>query len=180
MTTEQLPPSTSDAGEHQWGAPQNRPPQRWSTRKTVVSAAVAVAVVAAGGAAIYAASGSTGSSSGTQGGPGGQMMQGGPRGGQFGLAGSLHGEYVVSDGNGGYTTELTQTGTVTELSATELTARSADGYTKTYTIGSAGVSGIANGDTVTVTATASGNTATLERVSEATSAQRNNQNQGQS
>jgi hypothetical protein len=54
-------------------------------------------------------------------------MQGGP-GGQSMLANSLHGEYVVSDGNGGYTTELTQTGTVTAISSTALTAKSDDGY----------------------------------------------------
>lgn len=171
MTTEQLPtPSTSDAAGQQWGAPQNRPPQRWSTRKTVASAAIAAAVVAGGGAAIYAASGSTSSSAGAPGGPGGQMMQGGP-GGPSAMTSSLHGEYVVSDGNGGYTTELTQTGTVTALSATELTARSEDGYTKTYTIGSADLAGIANGETVTLTATVSGNSAALERVTEGTSAQ---------
>jgi len=179
MTTEQLP-STSDTTEQQWGAPQNRPPQRWSTKKTVASVAIAAAVVAAGGAAIYAASGSTDSSAtGMQGGPGGGQMQGAPGGSTGTTTDSLHGEFVVSDGNGGYTTELTQTGTVTELSATELTAKSADGYTKTYTIGSADLTDIASGDTVTLTATVSNNAATLETVTEGTGQTRRDQTQGQ-
>jgi hypothetical protein len=173
MSTEQVPtpPSTSDGGEQPWGAPQNRPPRRWSTRKTVVAAAIAVVVAGGGGAAIAAASGSNSSSSSAQGGPGGQM-QGGP-GGQSMLANSLHGEYVVSDGNGGYTTELTQTGTVTAISSTALTAKSDDGYTKTYTIDSstavgnnANISSIAAGDTVTVVAKVSGSTVTAETLDE--------------
>lgn len=167
MTTEQVPgqPSTSDTSRS-----GDRPPQRWSARKTVVSVAIAAAVVAGGGVAIYAASGSGDSSASTQGGGpgGGQMMQGAGPGGGSALAAALHGEYVVSDGNGGYTTELTQVGTVTGLSATELTAKSTDGYTKTYTIGSADLSGITSGDTVTLTATTSGTTATLEHVTEGT------------
>jgi len=47
---------------------------------------------------------------------------------------ALHGEFVVSDGNGGYSTELTQTGTVTDISDASVTARSEDGFTQTYAI----------------------------------------------
>lgn len=181
MTTEQLPPQTT-ASEQPWGTPAQRPPQRWSSRKTVAAVAIAVGVVAAGGAAIYAASGSSSSASSTQGGPGGQMGGPGGAGGSRGSAGSalsgaLHGEYVVSDGNGGYTTELMQTGQVTAVDSTSLTAKSTDGFTKTYTIdsstavrnggsGTGSITDVATGDTVTVVAKESGSTATANAVTE--------------
>ena len=166
MTTEQLPQT-----EQQWGAPQQRPAQRWSPRKTIAAVAIAVGVAAAGGAAIYAAGGSSdASATTTQGMPGGGQ-QAGPGGQSSALTSALHGEYVVSDGNGGYTTELTQTGTVTAISSTSVTAQSTDGYSKTYTIDSGtAVSDIATGDTVTVVATVSGDTATVESLTEGTSA----------
>src|SRR3981081_2904206 len=47
---------------------------------------------------------------------------------------SLHGEFVVPDGAGGYTTVLTQTGTVTAISPTSITVRSEDGFSQTYVI----------------------------------------------
>ncbi|KAA9153621.1 hypothetical protein FPZ12_034140 [Amycolatopsis acidicola] len=174
MTTEQLPPQHTTPDQN-WGAPQQRPPQRWDSRKTLAAVAVAVAVVGAGGAAIYVAGTSSDSSSsqgGMQGGPGGGQMPGGTSGAST-LSSALHGEYVVSDGNGGYTTELMQTGTVTEISATSLTAKSTDGYTKTYTIDSGtavgdnqNISSIATGDTVTVVASVSGDTATADTLTE--------------
>jgi hypothetical protein len=82
---------------------------------------------------------------------------------------ALHGEYVVSDGNGGYTTELLQNGEVTAVSDTSITAKSDDGYTKTYTIdsdtvvgnGSADLSSIETGDDVTITATGAGTVESL-------------------
>ncbi|GHE94525.1 hypothetical protein GCM10017786_29470 [Amycolatopsis deserti] len=164
MTTEQQTAPQS----REWGAQQ--PPRKWSARRTVAAAAIAVGVASAGGVAIYAASGSSGSSTTGQGGPGGMGMPGGSPGG---LGNALHGEYVVSDGNGGYTTELMQTGTVTEISATSLTAKSDDGYTKTYSIdsgtavgGNADLSSIASGDTVTVVASLSGDTATADTLTE--------------
>ena len=46
----------------------------------------------------------------------------------------LHGEFVVSDANGGYTTVFTHTGTVTAVSAASITVRSDDGYKQTYMI----------------------------------------------
>jgi hypothetical protein len=49
----------------------------------------------------------------------------------------LHGEFVVSDGKGGYTTALSQTGTVTAIDPRSVTARSADGYVQTYVLPSA-------------------------------------------
>ncbi|GAB3581486.1 hypothetical protein GCM10027445_53420 [Amycolatopsis endophytica] len=165
--TEQQPASQA----REWGAQQ--PPSKWSARKTVAAAAIAVGVAGAGGVAIYAAGGSTDASA-TQGGPGGGIqMPGGPGGSQAALSSALHGEYVVSDGKGGYTTEAMQIGTVTGISSTSLTAHSDDGYTRTYTIDSdtaagndADLSSIATGDTVTVVASVSGQTATADTVTE--------------
>lgn len=157
------------------GAPQ--PKRTWSTRKVVIAVAVAVGIAGAGGVAVWAASGSVSSTGqgpggGMGGGPGGGM-NGGPGGGM--MAEALHGEYVVSDGNGGYTTELLQNGEVTAVSDTSITAKSEDGYTKTYTIdadtvvgnGSTDLSSIETGDDVTITATTSGDTATVDSLREA-------------
>lgn len=159
---------STEQQERVWGAAQPRP--RWSGRKTIAAVAVAVGIAAAGGAAIYAA---TGNDSGAQrGGPG--MGGGGPQppGGFGGMDASLHGEFVVSDGNGGYLTELTQTGKITAISATSVTAASDDGFTGTYTIDASTVvadgrlSDLAKGDTVSVVATKSGAAATATRLVE--------------
>jgi hypothetical protein len=201
MSTEQqrpvTPPSTRDSAAadptgtwgapatSEWGAQQppvagstQQPKNRWSPKKVVLAAAIAVGIAGAGTVAVYAASGSDSSSSAQQG-PGG--MGGGPGGGSGGPGGAgmmsqaLHGEYVVSDGNGGYTTELLQNGEVTAVSDTSVTAKSDDGYTKTYTIdsdtvvgnGSADLSSIETGDDVTIVASVSGDTATAESLAEA-------------
>lgn len=47
---------------------------------------------------------------------------------------SLHGENVVADGHGGFQTLMSQTGRVTAISATSITARSDDGFVQTYVI----------------------------------------------
>jgi hypothetical protein len=190
MTTPQAPqqtPSTSDpawgaAPEQGWGgAPAPAPGKpSWSPGKKVAAGAVAAVIVAGGGAAIWAASSSSATTDsaagpgGTTGGPGG--MQGGP-GGAGALGSALHGEYVSSDGNGGYVTKILQTGKVTALSATSLTAQSDDGFSKTYTITSAQATGVASGDTVTVVATESGDAATATSVTEGTTG--TGQGQGQ-
>ena len=194
MSTEQqqpvTPPSTGATtvdSSNMWGAPgggaqqQQQPKKKWTGKKLAVAVAIAVGIAGAGSVAVYAASGS-GSSDATQQGPGGGM--GGGPGGSGGTGGgpgggltsqALHGEYVVSDGNGGYTTELLQNGEVTAVSDTSITAKSDDGYTKTYTIdsdtvvgnGSADLSSIATGDEVTIVATESGDTATADTLVEA-------------
>ena len=162
-------PSTSD---QVWGAepattavPAPRP--AWSTGKKVAAGAVAVVIAAGGGAAIWAASSSSADTAAAATGPGG-MGQGGTRGmgGMGALGGALHGEYVASDGNGGYVTKIMQTGKVTALSATSLTAQSDDGFSKTYTITSGQATDVVSGDTVTVVATTSGDTATATSVTE--------------
>jgi hypothetical protein len=175
MSTEQQQPVTPPPTVDTWGAApsERQPKQKWSAKKIAIAAVVAVGIAGAGGVAVYAASGSTDSSTGAQQGPGGGTggpggnMGGGPGGGTMSEA--LHGEYVVSDGNGGYTTELLQNGEVTAVSDTSITAKSDDGYTKTYTIdsdtvvgnGSADLSSIETGDDVTITATEAGTVESL-------------------
>jgi hypothetical protein len=181
MTTEQQDPNPAPEPEKQaqaqeqvWGAaPQPAAKARWSGRKTIAAVAIAVGITGAGGAAIYAA---TNNDSGDQGGgPGGMGGPGGGRGpGGFGrgMEASLHGEFVVPDGSGGYLTELTQTGKVTAITSTSLTAASEDGFTQTYTIDASTVvpsgklSDIVKGDTVSVTANKSGNAATASTLIE--------------
>ena len=188
MTTEQEDrnpaPEPPKAQDQVWGAaPQPAAKARWSGRKTIAAVAIAVGIAGAGGAAIYAATNNDATNQG--GGPGGMGGPGGGRGGVpggmgggfgRGMAASLHGEFVVSDGNGGYLTELTQTGKVTAITSTSLTAASEDGYTKTYTLDASTVvrngqqpgkiADIAKGDTVSVVAKKNGDAATASTLIE--------------
>lgn len=133
-----------------WGVPPPPPGQRrrWSTRRIVVTVAVAVGIAAAGGVAIYAASGSTPEQRGLVGGPagGGPVIMGGP------MAELDHGEF--------------QNGEVTEISDTSITAKSEDGYERTYTIDEGTQLGgdIEKGDEVMIMASVDGDTATAESV----------------
>ncbi len=170
MNTEQ------NATKHQvWGAPQPSP-RRWGLRETAAAVGVAAVIAALGGAAIYAATEGSSHSFGAPhqafgpGGPGGQHGKsgaiGGPGPAEAGAT-SLHGEFVLPDGAGGYTTELTQTGTVTAISPTSITVRSEDGYSQTYVIPStAGNAGapFAMNDHVVVRATRNGQTATVTNI----------------
>jgi hypothetical protein len=171
------PTDTANTSGAEWGAQQPKPKR--STKKIVIAAVVAMGIAGAGAGVVYAASGST--SDNTTQGPGGQGGMGGGPGGQGGPGGAgqlmdaLHGEYVVSDGSGNYTTELLQNGDVTAISDSSVTVKSDDGYTHTYTIdsdtvvgnGSTKLSSIATGDEVTIIATESGDTATVDTISEA-------------
>lgn len=148
--------------------------QRWGKRQTLAAAAVAVVIGGLGGAAIYAA---------TQGSP--HAMAGGMHGQMHGpppgpgapppaqapadTQGVLHSEYVVSDGHGGFTTKLTQTGIVDEVTLSQIVVRSDDGYTQIYVFPSAAAvpdKSVAANDTVTVEATRAGTTLTLNRIGE--------------
>jgi len=76
---------------------------------------------------------------------------------------------VVADGHGGFTTKMTQTGVVDELTLTQIVIRSDDGFTQIYLFPSASVvpdKSVAAKDTVTVEATRSGPTLTLDRIGE--------------
>jgi len=162
--------------EPAWGAP--RPHRGWSSRQTLAAVGVAAVIAAFGGAAIYAAT-SGGSNDMGRGwhdrGPGGPGPGGpggpGPAGpGRWSApAAALHGEFVVPDENGAYTTVLTQTGVLTAVSDTSITAKSADGFTQIYTIapGSrAANSQLAVNDTVTIRANVTNNAATATTVTE--------------
>ncbi len=114
--------------EHQpvWGAPSEHP-TTWSTRTTLVAVGIAAALAVLGGVVVYASTGGGHDTGGNMGGPPGW-------GGPGGFERTVHGENVVSDGEGGFTTELTQTGEVTAASATSITVRSEDGYSQTYVL----------------------------------------------
>jgi hypothetical protein len=169
MTTDQM---TSD--NPVWGAPEPAP-RRWGLRETAAAVGVAAVIAGLGGAAIYAA---TSSDSHPMGGPHQATGPGGP-GGPPGIgmhgpgpdsvgATSLHGEFVMPDGAGGYATVLSQTGSVTAISPTSITVRSDDGYTQTYLIPpNPGVATppFAVDDPVTIRGTRTGDTATVTNVS---------------
>jgi hypothetical protein len=153
-------------------------PRRWGWRESASAVAVAAVIAALGGAAIYAATEGASHPFGAPHqpfGPAGVMP-----GGQHGAVGkpgqgelgppSLHGEFVVTGGTGGYTTELTQTGTVTAISPASITVHSQDGFAQTYVIpntASAAGAPFSVGDQVVVHATRNGQTATVTTIGNA-------------
>ena len=191
-----LPPAPAgpfSSGPIAGGTPEPPKPKQGRI-KTAIIAAVAAVVLGIGGYAVANAVDSSNNSTSQNGGPGGGNFAGGPGGnngngmpgnGQFpgggrgagaGLTGALHGDFVASDGNGGYTTKRLATGTVSAVSSTSITVKSADGYTTTYAIGSSttvnngnsDVSSVKSGDTVTVVGTVSGSTATATTITDQT------------
>lgn len=93
-------------------------------------------------------------------GPHGPGGPGGPHGARE-LRDVLHGDFVVTNPDGGYLTRRMQTGAVTALAGGKLTIKSTDGYSSSYTVGEVPTTGIAVGDTVTAVGTVSGSTITL-------------------
>lgn len=103
-------------------------------------------------------------------------------GGGFGFGGAgglgalgggvLHAQATVPKSGGGYQTIDVQRGTVTAVSSTSISVKSADGFTATYTVmpatqvnaQAAGIGSVKSGDTVELTATASGGTATADAI----------------
>jgi hypothetical protein len=89
-----------------------------------------------------------------------------------GVAGALHGQFVVPRSGGGYQTEDTQRGSVTAVSTSSITVKSADGFTKTYQVTSStvvdarrdGIGSVKDGHQVSVLATVSGGTATATSI----------------
>jgi hypothetical protein len=169
------PPQSTDPTQP---GPPVKPPGRNRAKIAVAGAIVAAAVASAGVTAAVVSSGS-GTSSSAQAGPGGGQGFGGQAGGPGGTAGgglvsALHGTYVVSDGNGGYTTQLTQTGTVSAVSSSSITVKSTDGYSKTYVVGSStsvdngsdAIGDVATGHTVRIVATSSSDTATATTITD--------------
>ncbi|MEO6083959.1 MAG: hypothetical protein ABIQ18_12735 [Umezawaea sp.] len=157
-TTEQIP--VQDPAEQ---ATTAKPPS--NLRKGIIAAAVALAIAGGGGAVVYATSNTASSSSAIGQAPAGMGQA--PNGGGDAFAGVAHGEL--------------QTGTVTAITSTSVTAESTDGYSKTYVIDAATVfaaaggapgaaagtaADIAQGDTITVVASTSGDTTTAVQISE--------------
>jgi hypothetical protein len=106
-------------------------------------------------------------------GPGGP----GRHGGEFGVGmGALHGEFVVEKEGGGYQTVATQRGEVTAVSKDKLTVKSADGYSREYTLtedtlvnaARDGIADVKTGNQVTVSAVVANNVATATTVNDGT------------
>jgi hypothetical protein len=151
-------------------------------RPLILAGVAAVALLGGAGAAMAATSGS--SASGTAASPAGGTVatpspsarpafphQGRPGGFGFGFGspfGAVHGQFVVPKPGGGYQTVDIQRGSVTAVSTTSITVKSADGFVKTYQVVSStnvdaqrdGISTIKTGHQAVVTATVSGSTAT--------------------
>ncbi len=102
-------------------------PRPWSRRRRLTLAFTAVALVAGGGAAIAAGQPDTAPADAAT-----TTAKPVPGKAAFGLGGVLHSESVVSDGNGGYVTHLTQVGTIESLDSDRLTVASADGYQRSW------------------------------------------------
>jgi hypothetical protein len=116
----------------------------WGIRGTLAAVGVATVIAGFGGTAIYAATGSDAHIMGGHGHQGPPRLEGLGALNPFHDADpspsadtALHAEFVVSDRDGGYTTMVSQTGTVTAIDAKTVTARSADGYVQTYVVPSA-------------------------------------------
>jgi hypothetical protein len=74
-----------------------------------------------------------------QGAPG-DFTAGGLGGMASGVASAIHSEYVVQE-SGQYVTKVTQLGTVSSVASDSVTVKSADGFTRTYTLDDATVVG---------------------------------------
>jgi len=148
-------------------------PRRWTKRQTLAAVAVALVIGGLGASAIYAATQrSPHPPAGPMRGPAHSPSRPDavpPVQAPTDATGVLHGEYVVADGHGGFTTKMTQTGVVDELTLSQIVVRSDDGFTQIYVFPSASVvpdNALATKDTVTVEATRTGPTLTLDRIRE--------------
>ncbi len=90
--------------------------------------------------------------------------------------GVLHGEFTVPGPDGGYQTFATQVGEVTAVSATSVTVKSEDGYSRTYAVddntlvnaGNEGIGDVKTGDNVHVRALVKDGTASAVEVMDVT------------
>ncbi|GFG51524.1 hypothetical protein CQY20_08995 [Mycolicibacterium agri] len=164
--------------------PQDR---SWNRRQTLAAVGVALVIGGVGGAAVYSAT--EGQPRGMGGPP--HIANAPSHAAPFrdvnappvpaaapapqappepGVVGALHGEYVVPDGHGGFITKLTQTGIVDEVTPKEVVIRSDDGFTQIYQFPSTAAASTRQLDpesTVTVEATRTGSTVTLNRIGSA-------------
>lgn len=94
----------------------------------------------------------------------------------IGLGGALHGEFTTKKAGGGYQTMAMQLGQVTAVSASSVTVKSEDGFSRTYGVndgtlvnaGNDGIADVKNGDTVHVLALVTGGSANAVRVQDVT------------
>lgn len=154
--------------------------KRWRIAGTV--AAVAVTTAAGGVAwATTNADPTPSASPSSQASPGAPDAGKGPGGGQgrhgeLGMMGALHGEYVVEKDGGGYQTVASQRGEVTAVSKDSITVKSADGYSKTYTLTTDtlvnatrdGIDSVKTGNQVSVSAIVADGKATATAVNDGT------------
>ena len=157
--------------------------RRLPGRPLILAGVAVTALLAGAGVAMAATSGSPASPAAAASAAGGTVAtpspsarpafphQGRPGGFRFGFGGpfgAVHGQFVVPRSGGGYQTIDTQRGSVTAVSATSITVKSADGFSKTYQVVSStnvnaqrdGIATVKTGHQVIVTATVSGSTDT--------------------
>lgn len=164
--------------------------RRRSARGRAVITATTVAVLALGGTVAYAAaSGDSGggspSASASSEGPGGRHGHG-HGGGPWSALGrdAAHGEATVKDpGTGEWIVRVWQRGTVTKADDDQVTVKSEDGASWTWTVGAdasvsadgasgSGADALKKGDTVFVVGSRSGDTNTADRVLSGTAGDR--------
>lgn len=143
-------------------------------RRAVAAVGIAATIGGLGGAAIYAATdaGSTGAGR-FAGGPPPNRAAMSPGHREHTDPATVRSETVLADSKGGFTTTVTQTGTITALSPTTLTVRSSDGFTQSYTLPDrvrpeqpSGAPPFQVDDTVLVRATRNGDTLTATSLGE--------------
>jgi hypothetical protein len=113
-------------------------------------------------------------------GRGGHGDPGGRHGGGLGMG--IHGEFTTPAPNGGYQTIATQVGQVTAVSATSVTVKSEDGFSRTYAVddntlvnaGNEGIADVKTGDDVRVTALVVDGKASAVELKDATQVQQLN------
>jgi hypothetical protein len=168
-------------------------PRPWRlTRTAIISGVAAVILVVAGisiAVAQTSASSTTPSTTVPSAGPNIGKHGGGFRGrggfgpfggpGKFGMGGMrgiIHGEFVRPNGSNGYQTVDVQTGQVTSVSSSSITLKSADGFTKTYSVttntlvdaGRDGIGSVKKGDNATVDAVVTGSTSEARNINDLT------------
>jgi hypothetical protein len=97
-------------------------------------------------------------------------------GGHFGFFGALHGEFTVPAPSGGYQTLAMQRGQVTAVSASSITVKSDDGFSRTYSVdgntvvaaGDNGIADVKTGNAVRILAVVSGGKARAVQILDAT------------
>jgi hypothetical protein len=111
-------------------APSEAPsPGPWNRRRRLTLGLTALALVAGGGVAIAAGQPDTDVTDDPTATATAKPVDGKAA---FGFGGVLHSESVVSDGNGGYVTHLTQVGKIESIDANNLTVVSEDGYKRSW------------------------------------------------